>query len=120
MALSAYRHLLRSIRIAFQGPPRNPFSPPPPLIAAPFGLFPISPRTHLKKIANSYLITYVGDSRVLFAARDKARQDFDALRTLAPHSPEAQAGVAHAREVARVLRTNVVQGVQVEEEKYRE
>lgn len=63
---------------------------------------------------------YVGDSRLLHAARDKARQDFDALRTLAPESQEAKAGVAHAQEVARVLRTNVVQGVRVEEEKYRE
>jgi hypothetical protein len=37
-----------------------------------------------------------------------------------PQSPEAGARVAHAQEVARVLRTNVVQGMKVEEGKYRE
>lgn len=58
--------------------------------------------------------------RLLHAARQTARQKFNILRTLAPQSQEAMAGIAHAREVARVLRVNVVQGMKMEEGKYRE
>ncbi|KAF8427810.1 hypothetical protein EV426DRAFT_699886 [Tirmania nivea] len=44
------------------------------------------------------------------AARASTRRAFAASRALAPDSPEARSGVAHAQEVARVLRENVVQG----------
>jgi complex III assembly factor LYRM7 len=62
----------------------------------------------------------LGDMRLLHAARQTARQKFNSLRALAPQSQEATAGIAHAQEVARVLKMNVVQGMKVEEGKYRE
>lgn len=74
MALAAYRHLLRSTRIAFQG-----------------------------------------DSRVLHAARHTARENFNEHRSLAPSSAEAETWIAHAEEIALVLRRNVVQGERVDE-----
>lgn len=44
------------------------------------------------------------------AARAKARDDFDASRNLQPNSEDAQKQVAHANEVAKILKENVVQG----------
>ncbi|KAI4168790.1 MAG: hypothetical protein LQ343_006113 [Gyalolechia ehrenbergii] len=75
MALPAYRHLLRSIQIAFQG-----------------------------------------DTRLLKSAISTARSNFESSRSLPPQSPEASAAIKHAEEVASVLRTNVVQGREVEGE----
>ncbi|KAI4123846.1 MAG: hypothetical protein LQ347_005992 [Umbilicaria vellea] len=79
MALAAYRHVLRSTRIAFQE-----------------------------------------DIRLLAAARHEARKNFDTNRSLSSSSAQAAAGIAHAEDVARILRQNVVQGERVEEagEKY--
>ncbi|KAI9795614.1 MAG: Mitochondrial zinc maintenance protein 1, mitochondrial [Piccolia ochrophora] len=71
MALAAYRHLLHSARIAFQG-----------------------------------------DARLLAAARQQARQGFEANRDLPAASPEVTAGISHAEDVARILRHNIVQGQQ--------
>ncbi|KAH0543697.1 hypothetical protein FGG08_002013 [Glutinoglossum americanum] len=73
MALAAYRHLLRSTRIAFR--------------------------------------VLKDDSRLLTAAHDSARRAFENSRLLPPNGTEALGGIAHAEEVARVLRHNVVQGV---------
>lgn len=73
MALSAYRNLLRSIQIAFQG-----------------------------------------DTRLLTSALGTARSNFDSSRSLPQQSPEASAAIQHAKEVASVLRTNVVQGREVD------
>ncbi|KAM0806032.1 mitochondrial zinc maintenance protein 1, mitochondrial [Usnea florida] len=72
MALAAYRHILRSTRVAFQG-----------------------------------------DLRILSAARVEARSKFDQHRLLSPSSTEAEQKVLEAREVARILRQNVVQGEQI-------
>jgi len=69
MALQAYRHLLRSTRIAF-----------------------------------------AGDARLLHAARVEARNAFQQNAALSPDSPETAAAVAHAEEVAQILKENVVQG----------
>ncbi|KAF2133122.1 mitochondrial zinc maintenance protein 1, mitochondrial [Dothidotthia symphoricarpi CBS 119687] len=69
MALVAYRSLLRSARIAFQG-----------------------------------------DLNMLSAARAEARKNFEQNRSLAAGSTELSAQVAHAQEVAKFLRENVVQG----------
>ncbi|MCJ1259687.1 Mitochondrial zinc maintenance protein 1, mitochondrial [Lignoscripta atroalba] len=81
MALAAYRHILRSTRIAFQG-----------------------------------------DQRVLHAARHQARQLFASNSSLSTASPEALAQIAHAEDVAKVLRQNIVQGQRIaadgEGEKY--
>lgn len=80
MALAAYRHVLRSARIAFQG-----------------------------------------DHRLLAAAHHQARKEFNSKRNLSPDGEDARQGIAHAEEVAQVLRKNVVQGERLdgEEEKYR-
>jgi len=69
MALQAYRHLLRSTRLAF-----------------------------------------AGDAPLLHAARAEARNGFQQNVTLSPGSPELAAAVAHAEEVAQILKENVVQG----------
>ncbi|KAI9782776.1 MAG: Mitochondrial zinc maintenance protein 1, mitochondrial [Candelina submexicana] len=69
MALAAYRHLLRSAQIAFEG-----------------------------------------DARLLTAARSAARKSFESNRHISADGEEAEAGIDHAEEVARILRHNVVQG----------
>jgi len=75
MAVQAYRHILRSARIAFQG-----------------------------------------DLPLFAAAREQARIGFEKGRELSPSSDEALEGVAHAEEVAEILRRNVVQGEKEAEE----
>ncbi|KAL8652589.1 MAG: hypothetical protein Q9210_002588 [Variospora velana] len=67
MALPAYRHLLRSITLAFRD-----------------------------------------DTRLLTSALSTARSNFESSRILPP--AEAASKVAHAEEVAKVLRRNIVQG----------
>ncbi|MCJ1342968.1 Mitochondrial zinc maintenance protein 1, mitochondrial [Peltigera leucophlebia] len=57
-----------------------------------------------------------GDLRVLHAARQTARQNFDSNLSLSSSSAEAVAGIAHAEDVAQVLRRHVVQGERVGEE----
>ncbi|KZF22684.1 hypothetical protein L228DRAFT_268070 [Xylona heveae TC161] len=74
MALVAYRQLLRSARVAFQG-----------------------------------------DARLLSAAREQARAGFESGRDLPLSSDETSARIAHAEEVAKILRHNIVQG-QIENE----
>lgn len=64
------------------------------------------------------------DLRLLSAARVEARSKFDQNRFLSPSSTEAEQKVLEAKEVARILRQNVVQGEQVtgsknKEERYR-
>ncbi|MCJ1305431.1 Mitochondrial zinc maintenance protein 1, mitochondrial [Hypocenomyce scalaris] len=106
MALAAYRHVLRSTRIAFQGLASQHTSPRFPLDSGS------DIHTH---------IWILGDVRLLTAARHEARKDFDTNRSLSSSNPEAAAGIAHAEDVARILRQNVVQGEKVSEEgeKYR-
>ena len=65
-----------------------------------------------------------GDLRMLSAARIEARSKFDQNRFLFPSSTEAEQKVLEAKEVARILRQNVVQGEQVtgsenKEQRYR-
>lgn len=52
----------------------------------------------------------VGDEYVLNAALTEARRGFEVNRDLDTGSEEAQALVKNAQEVAKILRTNVVQG----------
>ena len=64
------------------------------------------------------------DLRLLSAARVEARSKFDQNRLLSPSSTEAEQKLLEAKEVARILRQNVVQGEQVmgskdKEERYR-
>lgn len=78
MALAAYRHLLRSTRIAFQG-----------------------------------------DLPLLHAAREEARKGFQRNSTLLPEDPALTPAIAHAEQVAKILRENVVQGERVGEDRFK-
>lgn len=109
MALEAYRHVLRSARIAFQGTHYDStrFDSLPPL--------------HFLR-ADAYLLA--GDTRLLSAAKVEARLNFNNNRSLPADSDEAQQKIIEAQEVARILRQNVVQGQRVtgagkEEQRYR-
>jgi len=101
MALVAYRTLLRSTRIAFQGTTDGSHT-----AQAPHHSWHT---TH----------TRAGDMHVLGAARAEARKNFDANRNLAAGSEEHAKSITHAHEVARFLRENVVQGQATEADKYR-
>ncbi|KAI9826138.1 MAG: Mitochondrial zinc maintenance protein 1, mitochondrial [Thelocarpon impressellum] len=68
---------------------------------------------HLLRAAR---VAFQGDARLLTAARHEARKGFESGHALAPGSHEAKAGVAHAEEVARILRHNIVQGQRANEE----
>jgi complex III assembly factor LYRM7 len=94
MALVAYRNLLRSARIAFQGTYPNAFE--------------LSTQTH----------TSTGDMNTLFAARAEARKNFESNRNLTAGSAELSKQITHAEEVAKFLRENVVQGQAADENNY--
>jgi complex III assembly factor LYRM7 len=86
MALVAYRNLLRSARIAFQGM-----------------------SFHVRHMnENSHMVA--GDMNTLFAARAEVRRNFESNRHLTAGSDELSKQIAHAEEVAKFLRENVVQG----------
>lgn len=51
---------------------------------------------------------------MLTAAREKAREGFQMTRDLPP-GELTENGIAHARDVAKILRHNIVQGQAVEE-----
>lgn len=53
---------------------------------------------------------HVGDNYVLNAALTEARRGFEVNRGLDIAGQEAQALIKNAQEVAKILRTNVVQG----------
>ncbi|KAI9883343.1 MAG: hypothetical protein M1823_004897 [Watsoniomyces obsoletus] len=70
---------------------------------------------HVLRAANiAFKGPTLDDKRVLIAARQSARQQFDAKRDISPDSENARQEIAHAEEVARILRHNIVQG-QLEE-----
>lgn len=73
-----------------------------------------------RHLLRSITITFRGDTRLLTSALSTARSNFEASRSLSPSSPEATAQIAHAEEVAEVLRKNVVQGQATDGEKFRE
>ena len=87
MALQAYRHLLRSTRIAFQGW---------------FCVLGLGDGTGSSRC--------IGDFNTLVAARQQARHSFEANRALSYGSDEMSKQISHAEEVAKFLRENVVQG----------
>ncbi|KAK7702167.1 Mitochondrial zinc maintenance protein 1, mitochondrial [Diaporthe eres] len=55
-------------------------------------------------------LTFQGDERLLTNARDQIRAGFREKATLSPSDPAVAPAVAHAQEVAAMLRENVVQG----------
>ena len=65
-------------------------------------------------------LTYslLGDSNVLSAARVEVRKNFESNRHLQTGSEEFQKQIAHANEVAKFLRENVVQGQATEGDNY--
>ena len=104
MALAAYRHLLRSSRIAFQGISRFLQSNFTSCIP-PFSLSPPQSHTNPAK----------GDIPTLTAARQEITTRFRANRALPSSSPEATQEIAHAEEVAKILLQNIVQGKRANE-----
>ncbi|KAL3418938.1 hypothetical protein PVAG01_09158 [Phlyctema vagabunda] len=78
MSLQAYRHVLRSARIAFHG-----------------------------------------DLPLLTAARQEARNGFRKNAALSPDDPALATAIAHAEEVAQILKQNVVQGKNLGDNKYK-
>jgi len=100
MALAAYRHLLRSVHLAFKGTPSTIFPRLQQLCAS---------RSHTNTTNSP------GDSLRLPAALGAAREGFEANRHLSAHSKEASNQIAHAEDVAKILRENVVQGQALDE-----
>jgi hypothetical protein len=70
-------------------------------------------------MTSSLLTTSEVDHRILVAARQKARTEFDQERSLAPGSEAAAEKIKYALEVAKVLREEVLQGEPVEGQKDR-
>jgi hypothetical protein len=93
MALVAYRHLLRSTRIAFAG------------------LSWLLPSQAPK-------LNFKGDAPLLHAAREEARNSFRKNASLLPEDPALAPAIAHAEDVAKILRENVVQGKKTEDDRY--
>ncbi|KEZ43187.1 hypothetical protein SAPIO_CDS4857 [Scedosporium apiospermum] len=62
-------------------------------------------------------VAFRGDQRLLIEARNRIREEFRAGAS--PSDPDFQKRIQHAQEVASVLRANVVQGVQEENDVYR-
>jgi len=91
MALAAYRTLLRSARIAFQGM-----------------LFSVDWMLRLTQTT--------GDARTLIGARIAAREGFEKERHLPADSDEAAKKIHYAQDVARILRENVIQGKATKED----
>jgi len=60
-------------------------------------------------------IAFEGDAHLLHSARYQCRHDFAKNSSLASRSPEADKAIQHAEDVAKILRTNVVQAKQNEE-----
>ncbi|ORY85612.1 hypothetical protein BCR37DRAFT_391381 [Protomyces lactucae-debilis] len=61
-----------------------------------------------RNLIRSAQIAFKGDAPILTAARQEIRKNFDSARSM---SPDEQAiKLEHAKEVAKILRTNVVQG----------
>ncbi|KAL2062157.1 hypothetical protein VTL71DRAFT_6423 [Oculimacula yallundae] len=78
MATSAYRSILRSARLAFEG-----------------------------------------DTHLLQAARNQARQTFQHNASMSLDDPAYAPAIAHAVEVAKILKENVVQGRLGENDRYK-
>ncbi len=97
MALAAYRHVLRSARIAFQG------------------TCPHAPTLYTTYASEDLTRSSVTDDAwMLSAARVEARSKFDNNRSLPVESVDTQQKINEAEEVARILRQNIVQGQKVE------
>ena len=108
MALAAYRHLLRSTRIAFQGLSLLSVFQSMQLLSL------LLASSILFSGRRDELMAFPGDFPLLHAARIQARQGFDSLRLEDPDSEAALKGIEHAEQVAEILTKNIVQGVKRE------
>ncbi|RQM07142.1 hypothetical protein DH86_00003509, partial [Scytalidium sp. 3C] len=61
-------------------------------------------------LLRSTRIAFQGDLPVLQAAREEARKAFGKNAGMLPDDPALAPAIAHAEEVAKILRENVVQG----------
>ncbi|KAI3400758.1 hypothetical protein diail_1967 [Diaporthe ilicicola] len=55
-------------------------------------------------------LTFQGDERLLTSARDRIRTSFREKAALSPSDPAVAPAVQQAEQIAEMLRTNVVQG----------
>lgn len=78
-------------------------------------------RPHCRMLppAETYLLN-TGDVAVLHAARQQVRVGFRDNAAMSPDDPRLAAAIAHAEEVAKFLKENVVQGKHEGEDKYSE
>lgn len=111
MALNAYRHVLRSARLAFEGSSAlvlsNSHRGCALVVSASLG--------DSAQIVN----TQAGDAHMFAAAQLQARTQFQNNKGLEANSDLAQKAIVHAEEVADILKQNIVQGVKGQgEERY--
>jgi complex III assembly factor LYRM7 len=99
MALAAYRNLLRSARIAFQGK-----------------FFNTGGNTRVNALLTD--VPLLDDIRLLHAARQQAQAIFRSNASLPPNDPKVALGIERAEEVAKILRENIVQGRHIGNDKY--
>ncbi len=66
------------------------------------------------------LITNTGDLPVLNAARQEARNAFRKNASLREGDPKLALAIAHAEDVSRILKENIVQGIKTDDERYSE
>ncbi|KZZ88476.1 mitochondrial complex I protein Fmp36 [Moelleriella libera RCEF 2490] len=59
-------------------------------------------------------VAFRGDAPVLAAAQQQIRDGFRQKASLTPSDPDAASAIQHAQEVAKFLRSNVVQGVRLD------
>lgn len=70
----------------------------------------LTARSTYRLLLRSTRLAFAGDLPLLHAARSEARNSFNANATLSPTDPAREHALKHAREVAEILRRNVVQG----------
>ncbi|KAI2615348.1 hypothetical protein GGR54DRAFT_297379 [Hypoxylon sp. NC1633] len=63
-----------------------------------------------RSLLRAVRVAFQGDERVLSAARTSIREGFRANASLEPTNPEVPSAIKHAKEVAAILRQNIVQG----------
>lgn len=68
-----------------------------------------------RNIMRAAKIAFQGDLPILSAAQVQIRSEFRQKASLDPSDESIPAAIAHAEEVAKVLRENIVQGKQMEE-----
>jgi hypothetical protein len=91
---------------------------PPPFAFNAASLPRFAPSTSIPEphVTNILTLLDEGDTPVLHAARAQAREAFRKNATMQPSDPALASAIAHAEEVAKILRENIVQGKKVDQE----